>query len=118
MALGVASRRNRCGIRPVPDTSFERGSRPSSRFLEALRLISGSKGARVFLNPRDGQPWKTDAQIRKTLWLPLCDRSEIDYRNPYQVRHTYASTLLTAGHNPWYVAAQLGHEDVQMVFRT
>ena len=21
-------------------------------------------------------------------------------------------------HNPWYVAAQLGHEDVEMVFRT
>lgn len=88
------------------------------RALEAQRLISGSKGARVFLNPRDGRPWNTDAQIRKTLWLPLCARSEIDYRNPYQVRHTYASTLLTAGHNPWYVAAQLGHEDVQMVFRT
>lgn len=38
--------------------------------------------------------------------------------NPYQVRHTYASTLLTDGHNPWYVADQLGHEDVEMVFRT
>ncbi|BFO55298.1 hypothetical protein AVXHC19_21010 [Acidovorax sacchari] len=45
-------------------------------------------------------------------------RLVIDYWNPCQVRHTYASTLLTAGHNPWYVAAQLGHEDVQMVFRT
>ena len=31
---------------------------------------------------------------------------------------TYASTLLTAGANPWYVAQQLGHEDVEMVFRT
>lgn len=36
----------------------------------------------------------------------------------YQIRHTYASTLLTAGANPWYVASQLGHEDVEMVFRT
>ncbi len=50
--------------------------------------------------------------------MPLCARSGVDYRNPYQVRHTYASTLLTAGANPWYVAAQLGHEDVEMVFRT
>ncbi|CAB5689695.1 Site-specific recombinase XerD [Comamonas aquatica] len=38
--------------------------------------------------------------------------------NPYQIRHTYASTMLTAGANPWYVASQLGHEDVEMVFRT
>ena len=33
------------------------------------------------------------------------------------MRHTYASTLLTAGANPWYVAQQLGHVDVEMVFK-
>lgn len=86
--------------------------------LQAQRAISEAKGARVWLNPRDGLPWATDAQVRKTFWLPVCTRSGADYRNPYQVRHTYASTLLTDGHNPWYVAAQLGHEDVEMVFRT
>jgi integrase len=86
--------------------------------LKAQRPLSEAKGARIWLNPRDGTLWTTDAQIRKTLWLPVCTRSGVDYRNPYQVRHTYASTLLTAGHNPWYVAAQLGHEDVEMVFRT
>lgn len=62
------------------------------------------------------QPWETDAQVRKTLWLPLMERAGIPYRNPYQLRHTYASALLTAGANPWYVAQQLGHEDVEMVF--
>lgn len=86
--------------------------------LQAQRPLSELRGARVWLNPRDGKPWTTDAQIRKTFWLPVCTRSKVDYRNPYQVRHTYASTLLTDGHNPWYVAAQLGHEDVEMVFRT
>jgi integrase len=86
--------------------------------LEAQRPISEAKGQRIWLNPRDGAPWSTDAQVRKTLWVPLCARAAVAYRNPYQVRHTYASTLLTAGHNPWYVASQLGHEDVEMVFRT
>lgn len=86
--------------------------------LQAQRPLSEAKGARIWLNPRDGQPWTTDAQIRKTFWLPVCTRSGVSYRNPYQIRHTYASTLLTSGHNPWYVAAQLGHEDVEMVFRT
>jgi integrase len=41
----------------------------------------------------------------------------VRYRNPYQVRHTFASALLTAGANPWFVAQQLGHVDVQLVFR-
>lgn len=49
---------------------------------------------------------------------PIMVRAGIKYRNPYQIRHTYASALLTAGANPWYVAQQLGHEDVEMVFRT
>ena len=89
--------------------------------LAALRAqcpISELKDERVWLNPRTGEPWSTDAQIRKTLWQPACKRAEVEYRNPYQVRHTYASALLTAGANPWYVASQVGHEEVEMVFRT
>lgn len=86
--------------------------------LKQQQLLSGSKGSRVWLNPRNAQPWETDAQIRKTLWMPLMARAELTYRNPYQVRHTFASALLTAGANPWYVAQQLGHEDVEIVFRT
>ena len=86
--------------------------------LRAQRPISELKGERIWLNPRTSEPWSTDAQIRKTLWQPVCKRAEVEYRNPYQVRHTYASALLTAGANPWYVASQLGHEDVEMVFRT
>lgn len=86
--------------------------------LTAQKAISLLRGSRIWLNPSSLQPWDTDAQVRKTLWMPLMKRSKVPYRNPYQVRHTYASTLLTAGQNPWYVAQQLGHEDVEMVFRT
>lgn len=86
--------------------------------LKAQQAISGLKGGRVWLNPRTMEAWETDAQVRKTAWMPIMARSGIKYRNPYQIRHTYASSILTAGANPWYVAAQLGHEDVEMVFRT
>lgn len=86
--------------------------------LEAQKPFSLLAGAHIWLNPRSGEAWVTDAQIRKTLWQPLCKRAKVAYRNPYQVRHTYASALLTAGTNPYYVASQLGHVDVQMVFRT
>lgn len=86
--------------------------------LREQRLFSTGQNSRVWLNPRKAQPWETDAQIRKTLWMPLMARAGLPYRNPYQVRHTFASALLTAGANPWYVAQQLGHEDVEIVFRT
>jgi len=99
------------GIREV-DLSTD-----AAKALEAQRVISGKAGGHVWLNPRTGKPWTTDAQIRKTLWVPLLERAGVRYRNPYQARHTYASALLTAGANPWYVAQQLGHVDVQMVFK-
>lgn len=86
--------------------------------LRAQQLISKGRSPRIWLNPQNMQPWEIDAQVRKTLWLPLMERAGITYRNPYQLRHTYATTLLTAGATPWYVAQQLGHEDVGMVFRT
>lgn len=38
--------------------------------MNALRLqqpMSSMRGARIWLNPRNAEPWSTDAQIRKTL---------------------------------------------------
>ena len=86
--------------------------------LIAQKTATFLAGEQVWHNPRTAAPWETDAQIRKTLWEPLMTRSGVRHRNPYQVRHTYASGELTAGANPWYVAQQLGHVDVQMVFKT
>jgi integrase len=85
--------------------------------LLAQQQFTFASNQHVWHNPRTGAPWGSDAQIRKTLWEPLCMRSGVRYRNPYQVRHTYASMMLTSGTNPWYVAQQLGHVDVQMVFK-
>lgn len=92
----------------------------SSLALSALReqkSVSFLSSIRVWTNPRNGEPWSIDSQIRKTLWEPLCKRSGVRYRNPYQLRHTYASTLLTLGCNPFWLANQMGHEDVEMVFK-
>lgn len=86
--------------------------------LEAQKPVSLLAGQEVWHNPRRGKPWATADQMRKTLWVPLCARAEIPYRNPYQVRHTFASSRLMKGENPWFLAEQLGHVDVTMVFTT
>lgn len=116
------------GVIKAPKTAAGRRevdlSQAAIEALQAARVNRCESGGdrcesgRIWKNPSTREPWTTDAQLRKTLWQPLCRRAGIEYRNPYQVRHTYASMLLTSGHNPWYVAAQLGHEDVEMVFRT
>ena len=68
----------------------------------------------VFYDPETRQPWPDDAPIRRA-WTATLKRAGVRYRCPYQTRHTYASMLLTAGEDPAYIAAQMGHADWAMI---
>ena len=72
---------------------------------------TGKLGGVVFHDSRAGEPWKNDQPIRKIVWMPALKRAGLKYRNPYQTRHTFASTLLSKGENPLWVAQQMGHKD-------
>lgn len=85
--------------------------------LERQKEFSYAAGGRIFFNPQTNQPWETDGQIRKLGWTPALRAAGVTYRNPYQTRHTYASTLLSAGENPMWVAQQMGHTDWGMIRR-
>lgn len=74
-------------------------------------------GELVFLHPISGEQWTGDKQIRER-WRRILLIAGVRYRNPYQTRHTFASSLLMLGANPLYVATQLGHVDTTMVTRT
>lgn len=65
----------------------------------------------VFHDPDTNQPWRNDQPIRKKIWISALKKANIRYRNPYQTRHTFASTLLSRGENPLWVAQQMGHKD-------
>lgn len=70
----------------------------------------------VWVDPGTREPLvKYSTTARR--WKTVLKRARMRYRNPYQTRHTYASNLLSDGENPWFIARQLGHEDVQMVMR-
>ena len=81
----------------------------------ALSLLHPT--GRVFLNPRTGEPWEGDAQIRRTIWIPALKRAGVRYRYPYQTRHTWASMMLSSGENIAWVAKMMGHSDLNMVSR-
>lgn len=95
-------------------TKTASGERSVKLFPPALAALRRQKpftllaGGRVFHNPRTNTPLETDGQVRKTAWTPALKRAGVVYRNPYQTRHTYASTLLSAGENPLWVAQQMG----------
>lgn len=51
------------------------------------------------------------------IWNMALKRAGLRHRKAYQSRHTYACWALSAGANPNYVAAQMGHADAQMLYR-
>jgi integrase len=90
---------------------------PAYDALVAQRQHTQLAGLEIFLNPRTGAPWEHDGPIRKTAWQPALKRAGVRYRYPYQTRHTFASTLLSAGENPVWVATMMGHKDWAMIIK-
>lgn len=88
---------------------------PALEALQAQKAFTFLVGGRIFHNPRTNTPWETDYQLREGTWGPALKKAGVRYRNPYQTRHTYASTLLSAGENPLWVAQQMGHKDWGMI---
>lgn len=101
--------KTKAGIRTLPLLPAARQA------LEDQRQRTQLAGGRVFLNPRTGKEWTDQSLLR--LWQRTCKAGKARYRNPYQMRHTFASQLLSQGENPAYIARLLGHKTTEMVTR-
>ena len=85
---------------------------PAAR--EALVLqsaFSNNSQGTVFFDPRNGEPWKNDQALRRCYWQPTLAKIGVNYRCPYQTRHTYASHRLMENCNSNWVANQMGHHN-------
>jgi integrase len=70
----------------------------------------------VFCNPNTGERWHEDRGLARA-FRKACEAANVRYRYPYQLRHTFASWALSSGENPLWVAKQMGHRDVTMIFK-
>lgn len=85
--------------------------------LISIKKSNYSDSKRVFIDPRTMKEYKYADGLRKYKWKPALERAGIQYRYPYQCRHSYASMMLSQGRNPMWVAKQLGHSDWGMIRR-
>lgn len=83
--------------------------------LQRQRERTGGEG-HVFVDARYGAPWAGEQALRKR-FMRICKKAGVRYRNPYQTRHTFGSTMLAAGHQPLRVAGWMGHEGPEMLYR-
>ena len=84
--------------------------------LEDQRQISLFNSGLVFRDCRNPDQGLNDQKIRKRIWTPALNATGINYRPPYQTRHTYASMMLQLGKSPVWVANQLGHANAAITF--
>lgn len=90
-------------------------SPPVHDALKRLHGMADDRSGYVFAN-RNGQPFDTH-NFTNRVWYPLLRHLGLRSRRPYQLRHTCATLWLTAGENPLWIARQLGHSNVEMLFR-
>lgn len=98
-------------------TKTQAGIRDVQLLPQALAALAAQKahtylaGAEVFQDPDTLAAWGGDKQVRVKHWTRVLKKAGVRYRYPYQMRHTFASTALSAGENVMWVARQMGHKD-------
>ena len=60
---------------------------------------------------KDNVPYTNYETLKKVYWEPVLRKLNIQYRNQYQMRHTFASLMISNGENILWVSKTLGHAD-------
>ena len=90
---------------------------PALKAIKAQRPLSQMKSEFVFPSPGTCRPWQGTG-VFYNRWKAILKLAGVRYRSPYNMRHTYASTLLESGEDESYVANMLGHTSTETVRKT
>jgi integrase len=101
-------------------TKTKKGQRDVELTDEAIDAVEGMRSLRmskthVFINPSTRKPFKSSGESY-FFWGEAVHRAQIPYRSQKQTRHTYASWKISEGCNLYWLADQLGHEGLWMIF--
>jgi integrase len=77
-------------------------------------LVKGEDGP-LFRNPNTGGDWH-EAKALNRAFGRACKQAGVRRRYVYQLRHTFATWALSSGENPVWIAKQMGHTDVQIIY--
>ena len=82
---------------------------------EQFQITGHDYNGRVFKTPIHNRTWiKTDAF--RLYWQKALQNAQIKYRNPYQMRHTFISYMLSIGNNPLILYRMIGHSNPNIMY--
>ena len=80
---------------------------------EGLKTGRGGEVDLFFEDPKEqGGPFPLSQRKAQRLIQRVCKAAGLRVRNPHDLRHTYATTMLMAHVSPAYVQRQLGHSSI------
>lgn len=86
-------------------------------FLEKQFELTGKNNTYLFLNKRGTNFWDI-SKIRANYWTKDLLKLNISYRKIHQTRHTFCSTMISAGEDINYVSKIAGHSSTRMTLET
>lgn len=93
-----------------PSSAYEIEKSDKTTDLEHLNFVFSPN----ITQASTSHPFMAKITVSK-MWQGVCKRAGIPYRTVYNLRHTYASWMLTAGVNISYLAKQMGHANFLMI---
>jgi len=101
----------------VEDTPKTKNSIREVEILDVLipyliehRKLSKDSSIYVF-ETYNNKPFTTSDKISSHYWRPCLKEENIEYRNLYQMRHSFASMMISNGEDILWVSSMLGHKD-------
>jgi integrase len=89
-------------------------------YLKKENLANGIKDEvdLLFEDPKEGGGWPFSQRKVQVFMKKACKGAGLRFRNPHDLRHTYATILLMAHQSPDYVQKQLGHSSISITVDT
>lgn len=82
---------------------------------DQFKITGNDSDGRVFKTPVNNHVWIKPSAFRE-YWKEALDKAGVEYRNPYQMRHTFISYMLSIGNSPMVLYRMIGHSNPTIMY--
>lgn len=100
---------------PAGNRIIEMTPKAKEALLSQFEITGKDQDQRVFKTPRN-KIWAKPDNLGR-YWRVALEKAGVVYRNPYQMRHTFISHMLSLGNSPLILYRMVGHENSELLYK-